>query len=175
MTINGTTNLHDTYVAIYGWDADGLDTGYTIYNHTSNATYIAPGQAFMVASDFIFWTSISFTEAMQTLTGGDDFISNDIMDNTGVIKILNGDNELDSTKLFFDEGLTLGLDPGWDAGHFDQNGPLMTRLVENDEGHGLSINAMGLDAMENVVVPLVINQPANQEFRINLSQQRFRS
>jgi hypothetical protein len=32
----------------------------------------------------------------------------------------------------------------------------------------MAINAMGLDAMENVVVPLVINQSAGQEFRINL-------
>jgi hypothetical protein len=44
----------------------------------------------------------------------------------------------------------------------------MTRLVEEDEGYGMAINAMGLDAMENVVVPLVINQSAGQEFRINL-------
>ena len=44
----------------------------------------------------------------------------------------------------------------------------MTRLVEDDEGHGLAINAMGLDAMENAVIPLVINQTAGQEFRINL-------
>ena len=44
----------------------------------------------------------------------------------------------------------------------------MTRLVENDEGHGMAINAMGLDAMENVVVPLVINQSAGQEFRVSL-------
>ena len=49
----------------------------------------------------------------------------------------------------------------------------MTRLVEDDEGYGMAINAMGLDAMENAVIPLVINQSAGQEFRINLSQQRF--
>ena len=28
--------------------------------------------------------------------------------------------------------------------------------------------AMGLDAMENAVIPLVINQSAGQEFRVNL-------
>ena len=44
----------------------------------------------------------------------------------------------------------------------------MTRLVEDDEGHGMAINAMGLDAMENAIIPLVINQAAGQEFRINL-------
>tara|TARA_B110000003_G_C16444361_1_gene455335 strand:- start:172 stop:813 length:642 start_codon:yes stop_codon:yes gene_type:complete len=72
------------------------------------------------------------------------------------------------TNLFFVEGLTLGLDPGYDAGSFTQNDPLMSRLIENDEGHGMAINAMGLDAMENVVVPLVINQSAGQEFRVSL-------
>ena len=168
LTVNGTTTMHDTYVAIYGYDADG--SGFSIYNNSSSATYIAPGQAFMVAADNASaGTSVSMTEAMQTTTGGDDFIANDNMENTEVvIKLFNGDNELDSTKLFFDEGLTLGLDPGYDAGHFDDNAPLMTRLVEEDEGYGMAINAMGLDAMENAVIPLVINQSAGQEFRINL-------
>ena len=139
-------------------------------NNTTAATYIAPGQAFMVAADNASsGTSVSMTEAMQTTTGGDDFISGDIMQNTEVvIKLFNEDNELDSTKLFFDEGLTLGLDPGYDAGHFDDNSPITTRLVEEDEGYGMAINAMGLDAMDNAVIPLVINQAAGQEFRINL-------
>ena len=44
----------------------------------------------------------------------------------------------------------------------------MTRLIEEDEGDGMAINAMGVDAMENAVIPLVINQAAGQEFRINL-------
>ena len=44
----------------------------------------------------------------------------------------------------------------------------MTRLIEEDEGHGMAINAMGVEAMENGVIPLVINQAAGQEFRINL-------
>ena len=30
LTINGTTTMHDTYVAIYGYDGDG--SGYSIYN-----------------------------------------------------------------------------------------------------------------------------------------------
>ena len=73
-----------------------------------------------------------------------------------------------NTKLFFDEGLSLGLNPGWDAGSYSQSASIMTRLVEEDEGHGMAINAMGLDAMENAVIPLVINQSAGLEFRINL-------
>jgi hypothetical protein len=152
---------------VYGYDADG--SGYTIYNNTDGATYIAPGQGFMVAASSSSAADLGFTEAMQTTSGGDDFISGDITENTEVVvKLFNGDNELDSTKLFFDEGLTFGLDPGYDAGHFDDNAPIMTRLIEDDEGHGMAINAMGVDAMENAVIPLVINQSAGQEFRINL-------
>ena len=64
--------------------------------------------------------------------------------------------------------LNLGLNPGYDAGAFDENAALMTRLVEEDEGHGLAINAMSTEDMDDVVIPLEINQTAGQEFRINL-------
>ena len=106
---------------------------------------------------------------MQTTSGGDDFISGDIMENTEVqLRLYNDNSLMGKTNLFFTEGLSVGLDKGWDAGSFTQNDPLMTRLVEGDEGHGMAINVMGLDAMENAVIPLVINQDAGQEFRINL-------
>ena len=64
--------------------------------------------------------------------------------------------------------MSTGLDVGYDAGNFHTDGAIMTRLAEEDEGYGMAINAMGLDAMENAVIPLVINQAAGQEFRINL-------
>ena len=44
----------------------------------------------------------------------------------------------------------------------------MTRLVEDDAGHGLAINAMSTEDMDDVVIPLVINQTSDQEFRVNL-------
>ena len=89
---------------------------------------------------------------MQTNGGGDDFISGDNMDVTEVlIKLFNGDNELESTKLYFEDGLSDGLDVGYDAGNFHAEAALMTRLVEDDEGYGMAINAMGLDAMENLI------------------------
>ena len=106
---------------------------------------------------------------MQTTSTGDDFISGDNMENTEVVlRIYNDGNVVGNTKLYFGNDLTLGLDPGWDAGSYSQSASIMTRLVEEDEGYGMAINAMGLDTMENVVVPLVINQSAGQEFRINL-------
>mgnify|MGYP003314604757 CR=1 FL=1 len=167
LTVNAS-NLHTSFAAIYAYDGDGT---FTAVNHTNpgSAVYIAPGQGFFVASDDVSGDSVSFTEAMQTSSGTDDFISGDNMENTEVvIKLYNGENEIESTKLYFEEGLSTGLDIGYDAGNFHTDGAIMTRLAEEDEGYGMAINAMGLDAMENAVIPLVINQAAGQEFRINL-------
>ena len=158
-----------TYVGVYGYDADNTNgSNYTIYNNTSSSK-IAPGQAFFVAARSTTAANITFKEEMQTTSTGDDFISGDVMGNTEVeLRIYNNGNAVGNTKLFFDDNLTLGLNPGWDAGSYSPSAAIMTRLVEEDEGHGIAINAMGLDAMENAVIPLVINQSAGQEFRINL-------
>ena len=169
LTVN-TAKLDDTYEAVYGYDADG--TGYTAYNHiynTNTAVYIAPGQAFMVASDNTSADTVSFTEAMQTVSGADDFIDDVLNDVFEVLlRLYHGNEEIEETRLYFEDGLSLGLNPGYDAGAFDQNAALMTRLVEDDQGHGLVINAMSPEDMDNVVIPLEINQTAGQEFRVNL-------
>ena len=73
-------------------------------------------------------------------------------------------------KFFFMEGLTLGLDPGYDAGAFNQDTPLSSRLAEEDQGTNFEINAMGTEAAFSQAVPLVINQNQGQSFRISISQ-----
>ena len=160
--------IDDTYEGVYGYDAVADPSTYTILNNLSSGS-IAPGQGFFVAARSTTAANITFKEEMQTVNGSDDFISGDVFQHAEVeLRLFNNDNLVGKTNLFFVENLTLGLDPGYDAGSFTQNDPLMTRLVENDEGHGMAINAMGLDAMENVVVPLVINQITGQEVRVNL-------
>jgi len=167
LTVN-TDKLHDSYEAIYGYDADG--SGYTAYNNTSSALNLAPGQAFMVASDNTSSDNISFTTDMRTIVGGDDLIVGDILEDTFelIIKLYDGDTELDYTKFYFADGLSLGLDPGYDAGNFNQGASLMSRLVEEDEGVGLVINAMGLENVNDVVVPLEINRESVNSFRISI-------
>ena len=44
----------------------------------------------------------------------------------------------------------------------------MSRLVEEDEGVGLVINAMGLESANDVVVPLEINRETGNNFRISI-------
>ena len=167
LTVN-TDKLHDSYEAIYGYDADG--SGYTAYNNTSAALRLAPGQAFMVASDNTSTDNVSFTTGMRTIVGGDDLIVGDILEDTFelIIKLYEGDTELDYTKFYFADGLSLGLDPGYDAGNFNQGASLMSRLVEEDEGVGLVINAMGLESVNDVVVPLEINIESGNNFKISI-------
>ena len=104
---------------------------------------VLPRQAFMVASDnpnFENPDVLSFTTDMRTIVGGDDFITSSraMQDSYELIlKLYDGDTEIDNTRFYFKEGLNLGLDPGYDAGHFNQSASLMSRLVDEDKGVGL--------------------------------------
>ena len=168
LTVN-SDKLHDSYEAIYGYDADGIGSGYTVYNNTTTARGIAPGQAFMVASDDTSYDNVSFTTAMRTSEGGDDFIAgNPVTYFELVLKLYVGETEIEDTKFYFKDGLTLGLDPGYDAGHFNQSAALLTRLVAEDQGVGLAVNAMGIESINDVVVPLEINRASGDPFRITV-------
>jgi len=166
LTVN-SDKLDDEYEAIYGYDADG--TGYTVYNNSSAALFLAPGQGFMVASDNTSSDTVSFTTAMRTVVGTDDFISGVNPSSFELIlKLYEGNTEIDYTRFYFEDGLTLGLDPGYDAGHFNQSASLMSRLVAEDQGVGFAVNAMGIPSLDDVVVPLVINRAAGVDFRISI-------
>jgi len=158
-----------TYVGVYGYDGNSADgSNYTIYNNTSTGK-IAPGQGFFVAARSSSSANITFKEAMQTTSTGDDFFEGDAFQfNEVELRLSNEENYVGKTNIFFIEGLSNGLDIGWDAGSFSQNASIMSRMIEEDEGHGMAINAMGLDAMESTVIPIVINQPAGQEFKVSL-------
>jgi len=167
LTVNAD-KLDDSFEAVYGYDADG--TGYTIYNNSSGALRLAPGQAFMVASDDTSSDNVSFTTAMRTAVGGDDLIVGDVLEDSFelILKLYEGDTEIDYTRFYFEDGLSLGLDPGYDAGHFNEEASLMSRLLEEDEGVGFAINAMGLENVSDAVIPLVINREAGTDFRIGI-------
>jgi len=162
------SNLHSSYAAIYGYDADG--SGYTIYNNSSSATYIAPGQAFFVASDDSGGNTVTFSEAMQTVTGTDDFIAGRLANTSSelYLKLYEGENLVGDTKFYFDNNLSLGLDPGYDAGAYNQSSALSSRLAEDDQGVNMGINAMGIDSFEQTTIPLVVNTEAGTSFRISL-------
>lgn len=146
---------------------------YTALNNSSGAMYIAPGQGFFIKTiagntD----VAIKFTPAMQThVPGSDDFVTGK-GNNTSyelVLEMYNNTDEIGSTKLYFKEGLTLGLDPGYDAGAFRQITPISTRLVEEDQGINFSINAMSDADINSTTIPLVLNQGAGQVISIGIA------
>jgi hypothetical protein len=180
--LNANTNAHasnnflsvnsgvidSNFSAIYGYNADG--SGYSIYNNTNAATYIAPGQAFFVAAASSSAADLSFTEAMQTTTGGDDFIAGRLANTSSelYLKLYEDENLVGDTKFYFDNNLSLGLDPGYDAGAYNQSSALSSRLAEDDQGVNMGINAMGIDSFEQTTIPLVVNRQAGTSFRISL-------
>ena len=161
--------IDDEFEAIYGWKADG--NGYKIYNNTTTATHIAPGQGFFVAAaESIGDQTITFTKAMQTVTGVDDFVAaRSSASYELVLDMFSDAVKVGDIKFYFKEGLTLGLDPGYDAGAFNQSSGFSSRLLEQDSGIGMGINAMPADAMSNVIVPLVIHQQAGISLKIQIA------
>jgi hypothetical protein len=107
---------------------------------------------------------------MQTTTGGDDFIVG-LSANTSstfYLKLYEDQDFIADTRFYFDSNLTLGLDPGYDAGSLSQSTTIGSRLVEEDQGITIGINAMGIDSLEEVTIPLVINRAAGVAFRVSL-------
>lgn len=166
LTVN-TAALDVNFRAIYGWNS----TGYTIYNNTSAAIHIAPGQGFFVAAAGSAENkTISFTKAMQTVTGSDDFVAAKSAASYELVLDMYSDAvKVGDTKFYFKEGLTLGLDPGYDAGAFNQSSGFSSRLLEQDNGIGMGINAMPLDAISNAIVPLVVHQQAGVSLNIQIA------
>jgi len=177
-----TDIMDPNYVAIYGWkEFDSYN--YQVFNHTTpTPLYVAPGQAFMVAiKDATIDTypppppfypqHVYFQEDMQTYVGGDDFIEGDLMETETdeiVLRLYNNNVLMDYTRFYFSDEMSLGLDPGYDAGHFNQSASLMSRLPQADDGIGFIINAMSLNEAFLQPIPIEINHSAGQEFRINL-------
>jgi preprotein translocase subunit SecB len=173
-TAAGTTNflgvnstiMDGTFTGVYGWNG----SSYTIYNLLDAAFSIAPGQAFWVAALNTTNTALNFTADMRTTTGTGDFVTGPQLLTYSVgLKLYHGESQQAATKLYFRDGLSLGLDPGYDAGAFNQATKLSTRLAGGSQETAFARNAMGMDAMQNTRVPLEIIQNAGQAFTISIA------
>jgi hypothetical protein len=158
------------FLCVYKKRADG--SSYDIYNNTSGHAYINPGEGFWVAASRSTPANIVFTEAMQTFDFGDNSTVLDPNDTSSefYLKLYEGQNYLKAdTKFYFDEDLNYELDPGYDAGAFNQSMELMSSLPTDDQGIGMSINAVSSDIFNTTDgIPLIVNRPANIPFRLSL-------
>jgi hypothetical protein len=171
--INGTTFLSEnntvfnpSYTAVYGWNGFGYD----IYNNFSEGFYIAPGQGFKIAANNTTETALNFTTAMRTTAGSGDFVLGlQPLIYSLELKLFNEQTQSGNTNFYFKNGLTLDLDPGYDAAAYNQSTKLSTRLPQGSQEFAFAINAMGIDALQNARVPLEIRQNAGQAFWVIIS------
>ena len=156
------------YTGVYGWDG----SEYIIYNQldfNSNVS-IAPGQGFWVAAASAVSAQLDFTADLRTVSGTGDFVTGpELLTYNVALKLYNGEIEKAATNFYFRDGLSLDLDPGYDAGAFNQSTKLSTRLPQGTQETAFARNAMGIDAMQNTRVPLEIRQNAGQAFTISIA------
>ena len=173
-TAAGATNFIDAntavidgnFGAVYGWNG----SSYTIYNLLDGAFSIAPGQGFWVAALNTIDTSLNFTAAMRTTTGTGDFVLGpQPLTYHIALKLYNGESQKAMTNFYFRDGLSLDLDPWYDAGAYNQSTKLSTRLPGGSNQTAFARNAMGMEAMQNTRVPLEIRQNAGQAFTISVA------
>lgn len=160
--------MNSAYQAIYVWDA--ASSTYLTINHASNAFFVAPGQAFFINSVDGGGT-IRFNESMQSHQTGNIFKSGE----TAVPQIelfAETDGKNASTHLYFMDGTTAGLDPGYDAGRFtggDNSFAVFTRLA-GDESNPVDFDIQCLPAGNyNHIIPVGLNCPEGKmvTFRLN--------
>ena len=174
-TTAGATNFIDSnsavidgnYGAVYGWNG----ASYTMYNLLDEAFSIAPGQGFWVAALNETNTFLNFTAAMRTTTGTGDFVLGpEPLTYHVALKLYNGETQKANTDFYFRDGLSLDLDPWYDAGAFNQSTKLSTRLPGGSQETAFARNAMGMEAIQNTRVPLEIRQNAGQAFSLSMEE-----
>jgi hypothetical protein len=165
MDVNSAV-IDASFLGLYGWNGSDYD----IYNNTNAAFSIAPGQGFFIAAASTSTTALNFTAAMRTTTGSGDFVlGHQPLIYRLELKLFNGDTQKGRTNFYFKNGLSLDLDPGYDAGAINQSTKLSTRLPQGSQEFAFAINAMGIDALQNARVPLEIKQNAGQAFRVSIA------
>jgi hypothetical protein len=159
------------FQAIYGYDADDVDgSNYTIWNAFNTTDKITPGQGFFVRAKTGGGT-ITFKPAMRTTGTSDDFIVGRLTTPNFVLSeffLSNGTNNYD-TKIYFAEGQTRGLDPGYDAAAFGGSSiGIYTNLVEDNVGVEFAVQALPYNDFNDVVVPLGINGDAGVQLTLGI-------
>ena len=160
------TILDDSYEQIWAWDGSQWNS----YNLTENTVkHIAPGEGFFIRLTSTLGTdtagSVIFNESMQKNGSFRNFnasvANGSVIDNKAVVRIKVTDletNEFDKIKLYFSEKSTKSLDKGYDGGKFfiKNSAYMYTRLLENDRGVDMDIQALPYSDLKDVIIPLGI-------------------
>ena len=154
-------NLDPNFSSFYFWDG----SEYLVVNHADGgAVYLAPGQGFHV-DPVAFNTNFVFPEAYQVPQPA---TSISFLRTAEPLKItLNLFNGISTktTKLFYLNNTTTGLDVGYDAGRPTEVEHVLainTHLVSDSEGVNFSLQCLPTTDLETLIVPVSVKAAANQ-------------
>ena len=165
------------YQAIYGYDGD-VSNGWTVWNqatidHLLVTELIAPGQAFFVKSQ-LGGGQVDFTTTMRRTGSDDDFIMGRSANNTTLALsklILTSPSNNANTSIYFIDGMTRGLDDGYDAGSYQGVSgefSIFTILLEDNEGLDIAIQSLPYSDFNDVVIPLGVKAVVEGQLTIGL-------
>ena len=169
---SNTSVLNDANNAIYLWDA--FNSEYKVLNYLSTS-YLSPGQGFFVnanqnGGDFLF------DESMQSHQTEDWF------ERSSNISSLKLNAEFTSfkkstTEIMFVEGLSMELDPGFDAGRFpfgNDDFYIFTSLINGSDSLELSLQCFPeIHEFELENIPLGISVVEDTEVKFELEKSVF--
>jgi len=154
--VQNASVLAATKQAIYLWDESQDD--YKSISNITDATYIAPGQGFMIVAKNAS-EDLEFNENIRK-HGAATFYKN-TNDNDVPrmeLSIKDSENRRNTTTISFLPNMRLGLDPSYDAGKLkgNPNIALYTRLVE-DNGVDFALQALPDNDIESIVIPVGVD------------------
>ena len=169
-TENNIQQLNSEYIAIYGYTGNRND--WKIYNLATSGPLLAPGQGFFVKSR-AGGGAIVFTPSMRRTGGSDDFVFGRKQSASKLLsqlKLSKADQNV-TASIYFIEGATRGLDPGYDAAAYsatDVDFAIFTNLLEDSTGLDIAIQSLPYTDYNNVIVPLGIKAKAGDELSISI-------
>jgi hypothetical protein len=177
--------LDNSFEAIYIWDeASGYNGSNQDYKVISNAAisghtsiaqdHIAPGQAFMVKVNSP-GGNLLFNENMQTHSNAAFYKEQKETWPSLELKIQNPDL-VNYTSIAFNENMTPGLDPSYDAAKIKGNPDiaLYTRLIQ-DNGHDFALQALNLQNLEEQIIPIGVDISEAAVFEFSAVQEKLNS
>ena len=165
-----SADLDGSYACIYVWDQDA--SGYKILANSSYGTrdllqnVLQSGQGFFIKAASATST-ISFTTAMQVHSTGTALKSAETTW-PGFELTASASGVKASTVVAFNEKMTKGLDPTYDAGLLrGTNGlSLYTKLID-DNGVDFAIQCLPENGMESFVIPVGLDAKAGGEVKLS--------
>jgi hypothetical protein len=148
---SNSSNLDPSFVAGYFWSG----TSYVVRNNASAATYIQPGQGFVVKSK-VGGATVSFAPGMQTHVVNPTFYKKSSEAWSEITLYVDNSKDSATTNILFRDDMTRGLDISYDGGILLTDSmkiALYSRLV-NDNGVNFAIQCLPSNETDSMMVPI---------------------